>query len=272
MGDELPMVMGIINVTPDSFSDGSRFFSVDAAVRHGLDLVARGADILDVGGESTRPGAAPVTPEEERRRVVPVIESLASAVSVPISIDTRHDAVAEAAIQAGASIVNDIEAGRSSPGMWRVVREAGAGYVCMHMQGEPATMQRNPTYSDVVAEVRSFLSERLADLVAFGVDPASVAIDPGIGFGKNLDHNLALLRALPELVGLGHPVLLGVSRKSFIGAVTHAPELQDRLAGGLACALHAARCGVSVIRTHDVSETVRALRMQAALQAKEDVA
>ena len=261
--------MGVVNVTPDSFSDGNIFFHADAAIQRAMELVAMGADILDVGGESTRPGAVPVTPAEERRRVMPVIEALASGVSVPISIDTRHEEVAMAAIHAGASIVNDIEAGRSQRGMWRVVRDAGAGYVCMHMQGEPATMQRNPSYRDVVSEVRGFLAERVAELASFGIDPECVAIDPGIGFGKDLGHNLALLRALPDLVGLGQPVLLGVSRKGFIGTVTHAPEMADRLAGGLACALHAAQCGVSVIRTHDVAETIRALKMLAVLQPME---
>lgn len=263
--------MGIVNVTPDSFSDGNRFFSPDAAIAHGMDLVAQGADILDVGGESTRPGALPVAPQEELRRVLPVIEALASRVPIPVSIDTRHEEVAMAAVQAGAAIVNDIEAGRSQPGMWRVVRDVGAGYVCMHMQGEPATMQQSPSYADVVSEVSHFLAARLGELASFGINPDCVAIDPGIGFGKNLAHNLALLRALPALVAIGPPVLLGVSRKGFIGELTDAPDMRDRIEGGLACALHAARCGVRIIRTHDVAETVRALKMQVALGAKETV-
>lgn len=235
-------------------------------MRHGLALVSEGADILDIGGESTRPGAAPVGVAEERARVLPVIRALARETQAPLSIDTRHAEVAEAALDAGATIINDVEAGRSGPRIWEVARQGGAGYVCMHMQGTPATMQAHPAYGDVVAEVRAFLANRLAAVAEAGVDPATVAVDPGIGFGKDLDHNLALMRALPEFVSLGHPVLLGVSRKGFIGTVTGAARPAERVAGGLACALHAARCGVAILRTHDVRATVEALRMWSALE------
>lgn len=266
VADGRPLVMGVVNVTPDSFSDGGRCLDPEDAMRHGLALVSEGADILDIGGESTRPGAAPVTVGEELERVLPVIRALARDTCVPLSIDTRHAEVAEAALEAGATIINDVEAGRSGPRMWDVAGRAGAGYVCMHMQGTPATMQGNPTYADVVSEVRAFLAGRLAALAEAGVDPATVAVDPGIGFGKDLGHNLALLRALPEFVSLQHPVLLGVSRKGFIGTVTGAARPADRVPGGLACAVHAARCGVAILRTHDVRATVEALRMWAALE------
>ena len=261
-----PLVMGVVNVTPDSFSDGGQCLEPGAAIRHGLELVSEGADILDIGGESTRPGATPVTSGEELRRVLPVIRALAREARVPLSIDTRHAEVAEVALEAGATIINDVEAGRAGPKMWEVARRGGAGYVCMHMQGTPATMQDQPAYGDVVAEVRAFLGGRLAALAEAGLDPATVAVDPGIGFGKALYHNLALLRALPDFVALQHPVLLGVSRKGFIGTVTGAARPADRLAGGLACALHAARGGVAILRTHDVRATVEALRMWAALE------
>ena len=261
--------MGIVNVTPDSFSDGGQWWSAELAVERGVALAAEGADILDVGGESTRPGARPVGVDEECRRVLPVIRGLARSVTVPISIDTRHAEVAAAALEAGASIVNDVEAGRGGPAMWRVVRDAGAGYVCMHMQGDPATMQERPAYGDVVAEVRAFLADRLRALVEAGVEAAWVAVDPGIGFGKDLGHNLALLRALPEFVALHPHVVLGVSRKGFLGSITGVGRPADRVAAGLACALHASRCGVGVIRTHDVAATVQALQAEAALQAME---
>lgn len=260
--------MGVVNVTPDSFSDGGRCLAPEDAMRHGLALVSEGADILDLGGESTRPGAAPVTVEEELARVLPVIRALARETRVPLSIDTRHAEVAEAAVEAGATIINDVEAGRSGPRMWDIARGTAAGYVCMHMQGSPATMQAHPAYGDVVAEVRAFLAGRLAALADAGVDPATVAVDPGIGFGKDLAHNLALLRALPEFVSLQHPVLLGVSRKGFIGTVTGAARPTERVPGGLACALHAARCGVAILRTHDVRATVEALRMWSALEGE----
>lgn len=257
--------MGIVNVTPDSFSDGGRHGDPDAAIQHGLALVAEGADVLDVGGESTRPGAVPVEPAEELRRVVPVIHGLVRHSSVPISIDTRHSLVAEACIAAGATIINDVEAGRCDPRMWPLVRESGAGYVCMHMQGDPQTMQDSPSYTDVTAEVADFLRERLHSLLASGVDPDCVALDPGFGFGKTVAHNLDLLRRMGELSGIGRPILVGISRKGFIGRVTGGDPLQ-RVAGGIAGTIWAAMAGARIFRTHDVGHTVQALRMLDAIQ------
>src|SRR6266478_4781103 len=205
------MVMGIVNVTPDSFSDGGQFLQPEAAVTHGLELVAEGAEIIDIGGESSRPGAAPVEEAEELRRVIPVIEQLAVRMRVPISVDTAKPAVARAALQAGASLINDVQANRADDAMWRVVSEFGAGYVCMHMQGRPATMQSNPVYADVVREEREFFLDRIQRLKDCGVGPEQLILDPGIGFGKTLEHNLQLLGALRDFTDLERPVLLGVS-------------------------------------------------------------
>jgi len=254
------MVMGILNVTPDSFSDGGQFLAPDAAVRRGLDLVREGAGIIDVGGESTRPGAAPVPEAEELRRVLPVIEGLTKQVSVPISIDTMKGTVAREAVRAGASIVNDIGANRTDAGMWHLVAETGAGYVCMHMQGTPQTMQQNPIYRDVVGEVKAFFVDRLKKLERCGARREQVIFDPGIGFGKTVEHNVLLLGALRNFVELERPVMLGVSRKSFLGKVTGA-GLDKRLPAGLACACLAVDAGVQIIRAHDVAQTVCALRM-----------
>ena len=220
------LVMGIVNVTPDSFSDGGRFLDTEAAVEHALQLLREGAEILDIGGESTRPGAAPVTEEEERRRVLPVIERLVDRVQVPLSIDTQKPAVARAALAAGASIVNDIAANRDDDAMWRVVAEFGAGYIAMHMQGTPQTMQATPHYADVVAEIEVFFADRLARVANAGVSPEQVVLDVGIGFGKALEHNLQLLASLRRFTKLQRPLLLGVSRKSFIGKLlgTEAPQ------------------------------------------------
>ena len=261
------LLMGIVNVTPDSFSDGGRFFDTAAAVRHGLDLVAEGADILDVGGESTRPDAAPVDEAEEFRRVLPVIERLAGRVTIPLSVDTQKPAVARAALAAGASIVNDIAANRTDGAMWREVAGAHAGYVCMHMQGSPQTMQQAPHYDDVVREVDGFFTERLERLAAAGVASEQVALDVGIGFGKTLEHNLQLLARLDSYKKQGRPLLLGVSRKSFIGKLLGA-DIEARLPASLACAVWAAHAGVRIVRTHDVAATAQALRMMEALQAR----
>lgn len=258
------LVMGIVNVTPDSFSDGGRFLDCEKAVEHALALVAQGAEILDVGGESTRPGAEPVAEQEELRRVVPVIEQLAGRIQLPISIDTVKPGVAQAALRAGASIVNDIAANRSDDTMWRVVAEAGAGYVCMHMQGSPQTMQAAPHYQDVVREVGEFFAERLQHLKAHGVKPEQVVLDPGIGFGKTLEHNLQLLANLGSLNQFTRPLMLGVSRKSFIGKVV-AADASQRLPGSLACACLALQSGVQIIRTHDVTETIQAVRVMEAV-------
>ncbi len=244
--------MGVLNVTPDSFSDGGRWFDTDAAVAHGLDLVAQGADVIDVGGESTRPGADPVEAAEERRRVVPVIEALAPYVRV--SVDTRKAEVAEAAVEAGATLLNDVSAT-----LWPVAAAAGVGWVAMHMRGEPATMQHGPVYDDVVCEVRDFLVERATEARHGGVD--EVWVDPGIGFGKTVDHNLALLRHLRHLVAAGFPVTVGTSRKSFLGRLTggaDAPDpVDDRLEGSLATAAWAIGQGARMVRVHDVRPTVQ---------------
>jgi dihydropteroate synthase len=246
--------MGILNVTPDSFSDGGRFLDPEAAVAHGLDLVAEGAAVIDVGGESTRPGAQPVAEGEERRRVVPVIEALAPHVRV--SIDTRRASVAEAAIAAGATLVNDVSAS-----LWRVAAGADVGWIAIHMQGEPPTMQDQPHYDDVVTEVGAFLVRRAERAIDAGVP--EVWIDPGIGFGKLAAHNLQLLRRLDELVATGHPVVVGSSRKGFLGALTGGAPAEDRLEGSLATAVVAARAGARMIRAHDVRPTVHAMRIVA---------
>ncbi|MCI3950196.1 MAG: dihydropteroate synthase [Acidimicrobiales bacterium] len=244
--------MGVLNVTPDSFSDGGRYLDPLRAVSHGRALVDEGADVVDVGGESTRPGAAPVDEAEERRRVVPVIEALAP--SVRVSIDTRSAAVAEAAVAAGATLVNDVSAS-----LWPVAAAAGVGWVAMHMRGSPATMQADPRYDDVVAEVGAFLRERAGQAREAGVE--EVWVDPGIGFGKTLAHNLALLRALDRLVADGIPVVVGTSRKGSLGQLTGGAPVEDRLEASVATAVWAAEQGAAMVRVHDVAPTVRALRL-----------
>jgi len=261
------MVMGIVNVTPDSFSDGGQFMDTAAAVARGMEMVVQGAEIIDVGGESTRPGAEPVGESEELRRVLPVIQRLAAQVKAPISIDTQKPAVARAALQAGASVVNDIAASRANHEMWRVVAEANAGYVCLHMQGTPATMQLNPVYGDVLQEVHDFFVERLERLKRAGVEAVQVILDPGIGFGKTPEHNLQLLAGLGRFTSLERPVLLGVSRKSFIGKLLDV-EVPARLPAALACACLAVAAGVQMIRAHDVAETAQAVRMVEAVLAR----
>jgi len=260
------LVAGIVNVTPDSFSDGGKFFDTRSAVEHGLKLVSEGAEILDIGGESTRPRATPVPEDEELRRVIPVIEQLAARVKIPLSIDTMKPGVARAAIAAGASIVNDVAANRDNDAMWRVVAETGAGYVLMHMQGTPQTMQVNPIYDDVVREVQEFFSERLQRLADCGIAGEQVILDVGIGFGKTLEHNLLLIGALRSFTTLMRPLLLGVSRKSFLGKATGS-ETPGRLPAALACTALAIDAGVQVIRTHDVAETVQAVRMTESIVA-----
>ncbi len=251
--------MGVLNVTPDSFSDGGRWLDPDAAVAHGLAMVAEGADVIDVGGESTRPGAEPVAEDEEARRVLPVVEALAPHVRV--SVDTRRAGVAEKAVAAGATFVNDVSAS-----LERVAAEAGVGWVAMHMRGEPRTMQAAPEYGDVVAEVRAFLVERAERARDAGV--AEVWIDPGIGFGKTTAHNLSLLRELRSLVATGWPVLVGASRKTFLGRVTAEPDgppvpPDDRLEASLAAAVWAVDRGAAMVRVHDVRPTVQAVRLMA---------
>ena len=258
------VVMGIVNTTPDSFSDGGQFLDVDAAVTHALRLANEGAEILDIGGESTRPGAPAVSEQEELDRVIPVIQRLAKRPELVLSIDTQKPSVARAAIDAGAAIVNDIAANRSDPEMWQVVAEAGAGYVCMHMQGNPQTMQAKPNYDDVTREVCDFFRERLALLSTHGVSIEQVVLDPGIGFGKTLQHNIKLLRDLNKFSLVERPTLVGASRKSFIEKLLGAP-IDERLPASLACAAWAAIQGSQIIRVHDVAETVQAVRMAEAL-------
>jgi dihydropteroate synthase len=257
-----PVVMGVLNVTPDSFSDGGRFRDPAAAFARGEAMAAEGAALIDVGGESTRPGAAPVDEAEELRRVIPVIERLAGTLAIPVSVDTRKPGVMRRALEAGASIVNDVGA-LSAPGALEAVSGSGAAACLMHMQGEPATMQEAPRYGDVVAEVRNFLAARAAACVAAGIGRERLVVDPGFGFGKTLEHNLALLAGMPALAADGLPVLAGLSRKRMIGALT-GRDGGDRLAGSLAAAIVAAGRGARIIRAHDVRETVDALAVVAA--------
>jgi len=259
------LVMGVVNVTPDSFSDGGRYVEPERAVEHGLALAREGADMLDVGGESTRPHAAEVPEEEELRRVIPVVEALARELRIPISIDTRRPSVAKAAIAAGAGVVNDVEACRKDPAMWRLVADTGVGYVAMHMLGTPATMQIDPRYGDVTREVGDFFAERLASLAEAGVSPDQVALDPGFGFGKTTRNNLELLSSLGVFMMHGRPVLVGVSRKSFIGNVL-GRQVDQRLVGSLACAAWAVGRGAQLVRAHDVRETVDVVRMVESIQ------
>jgi len=259
------LLMGVVNVTPDSFSDGGKFLETAAAVDLGLKLIGEGADIIDIGGESTRPGALPVPENEELRRVIPVIEALRSKTEKPISIDTMKPVVAEQAIAAGASIVNDVAANRMDPEMWRVVARNGAGYVLMHMQGTPQTMQENPKYDDVTLQVKKFFQERMQRVTEAGVSPEQVVLDVGIGFGKTAEHNLQLLRGLHTFKEWDRPLLVGVSRKAFIGAVLETKEVSARLPGSLACACWAVAAGVQMIRTHDVAATRAAVRMSEAI-------
>jgi dihydropteroate synthase len=258
--------MGVVNVTPDSFSDGGLFLDAKAAVAHGERLAVEGADILDVGGESTRPGAEPVPVREELERVVPVVERLSGA-GHTVSIDTTKLGVARAALDAGAAIVNDVSAFRFDPGMAALVAERGAGCCLMHMLGEPRTMQRDPRYGDVVSEVKAFLEERLAFATAEGVPEKRVWLDPGIGFGKTVEHNLELLRRLDELVALGRPLVVGTSRKSFLGTLAGGRSEGERLPGTIATNVLALERGARVFRVHDVAPVVDALRVAAATVA-----
>ncbi|MDP6904665.1 MAG: dihydropteroate synthase [Verrucomicrobiota bacterium] len=255
-----PLIMGIVNVTPDSFSDGGKHATTVSAVKHALYLENSGADILDIGGESTRPGAEPVTQEEELNRVIPVIEKLAGKTKIAISIDTQKPAVAKAALKAGASIINDIAANREDEAMWQLVAETKSGYVAMHMLGDPKTMQRNPKYADVLNDVEAFFNRQMKRWTDWGISLEQVVLDPGIGFGKTLEHNLALMKGLERLTRMERPLAMGTSRKSFIGELTGA-GVNDRLPGSLASACRATQAGAAIIRTHDVEETTQALRV-----------
>lgn len=257
-----PKLMGVVNVTPDSFSDGGQYLDPAAAVRHGEELVRDGAEILDVGGESTRPGAVEVEEAEELRRVEPVVAALTGAATV--SIDTSKLAVAEAALDAGASIVNDVTAFQRDPGMARLCAERGVGVVLMHMPGNPRTMQDDPRYEDVVDDVKAFLAARMEFAVREGVDEGQIWLDPGIGFGKTLEHNLELLRRLGELRELGQPLVVGTSRKSFIGKVDGS-DVEDRIGGSIASSVLAVAEGADVLRVHDVAEMSQALAVARAV-------
>jgi dihydropteroate synthase len=256
-------LMGVVNVTPDSFSDGGLYLDPEAAIAHGEELARAGAAILDVGGESTRPGAQEVSPEEELRRVRPVIEALAGG-EAEISIDTSKSAVAEAALDAGAAIVNDVTALRGDPEIAALCAERGATVILMHMAGNPRTMQRNPVYGDVVEDVRAFLAERIEAARAAGVAEERIWLDPGIGFGKTAEHNLELLRRLSELTELGRPLVVGASRKSFIGRLDGSAA-GERLGGSIASSVLAAAEGADVLRVHDVAEMSEALAVAAAI-------
>jgi dihydropteroate synthase len=256
-----PKLMGVVNVTPDSFSDGGLYLDPERAIAHGEELVRDGAEILDVGGESTRPGAEEVSAEEELRRVEPVVEGLAG---VTVSIDTSKLAVAEAALDAGAEIVNDVTALRGDPEIGALCADRGAGLVLMHMQGSPRTMQEDPVYEDVVDDVKAFLAERMEAAVSAGVDEQRIWLDPGIGFGKTVDHNLELLARIGELRDLGQPLVVGTSRKSFIGKLDGS-EASERLGGTIASSVLAAVEGADVLRVHDVSEVRQAMTVATAI-------
>ena len=257
---ERTLIMGILNVTPDSFSDGGLYVDERTAAQRGIAMVDEGADIIDVGGESTRPGSDPVPAAEEVDRVAPVIEKLAAHVPVPISIDTRKSEVARAAVAVGATIVNDVSAG-ADPAMFEVVRDAGAGLVLMHMKGEPKTMQEAPAYGDVVAEVAGFLRERIEAAGLAGIDTDRLAIDPGIGFGKDLHHNLALLAHIEDLIDLGRPVLVGPSRKRFLASLLDDAPVEARLEGTAGAVAWLVSRGAHVVRVHDVLEVSRVVRV-----------
>ena len=258
-----PVAMGIVNVTPDSFSDGGQFSGTEAAVSHGLRLAEEGASILDVGGESTRPGAVPVSAQDEIGRVVPVIRKLAESAPVPVSVDTSKPEVIEAAIAAGASMVNDVRALRAD-GALQAAAAAAVPVCLMHMQGEPGTMQTSPTYRNVVEDVFAFLAERMEACLAAGIGEERIVLDPGFGFGKTLEHNLVLMRGLGRLLDLGRPLLVGVSRKSMIGTMLDRP-VDKRLWGSLALAVMAAERGARILRVHDVAPTVDVLKIAAAV-------
>lgn len=264
-----PAVMGILNLTPDSFSDGGAYVDVEAAIDHGLKMAEAGAHLVDVGGESTRPGSQPVEATEQIRRVKPVIQELAGRLRAPMSVDTTSAAVAEAALDAGAAIVNDISALRADPRMADLLAERGCPVVIMHMKGTPRTMQTAPRYDDVVREVMGFLRERRDVALNAGLAPERIALDPGFGFGKTRDHNLRLLANMESFLELAQPLLVGFSRKRTIGDVLDLP-VEQRLEGSLAAAVAATLAGASIVRVHDVQPTVRAVRMAAAIRAHDD--
>jgi len=259
------LIMGVLNVTPDSFSDGGEFFAVDRAVEHGLKMAVEGAHIIDVGGESTRPGSEAVTAEEELRRVIPVIEQLRRKSEVIISIDTSKAEVARAAVRAGASIVNDISGGRGDEEMMPLIGETKSAFIIMHMQGTPQTMQIAPQYTDVVSEISDFFRQQYARAIVYSIDPMAIAFDPGIGFGKTVEHNLELLAQLEKLRACDRPIVIGVSRKSFLGKLINSAQVSDRLAAAVALTSLLRMRGADVLRVHDVKENVNALKVTEAI-------
>jgi dihydropteroate synthase len=259
------MIMGVLNVTPDSFSDGGEFFDAEKAIAHGMQMAAEGADIIDIGGESTRPGAESITASKELGRVIPVIEKLRGKIDIFISIDTSKAEVAEAALKAGATIVNDVSGGRGDKKMLPLVAQRGAGFVIMHMQGEPRTMQVAPRYVDVVSEVGDFFRQQYARALECGVDPMTMAFDPGIGFGKTLDHNLELLANLERLRVEDRPLAIGVSRKSFLGKIIGSSDVNERAIPTIALTALLRARGGDIFRVHDVRENVHALRLSEAI-------
>jgi dihydropteroate synthase len=258
-------VMGILNATPDSFSDGGRFAAADRALAHAREMASGGADVIDIGGESTRPGASPVPEDEELRRIIPLIERLSAELPLPISVDTYKSSVAKKALQAGASIVNDISGLRFSPDMAKVAAEYGAGVVIMHIKGTPRNMQQDPVYADVVGEIMAYLEEGIELAVRAGVDREKVMIDPGIGFGKTLEHNLTVLNRLDEFRALGRPIVLGASRKKFIGTVLNVPVPEERAFGTAATVALGIERGASIVRVHDVASMTQVARMTDAI-------
>jgi dihydropteroate synthase len=259
------LIMGVLNVTPDSFSDAGEFFAVDRAVEHGLKMAAEGAHIVDIGGESTRPGAEAVTSEEELRRVIPVIEGLRRKSEIIISVDTSKAEVARVAIQAGASIVNDVTGGRGDEAMMPLIAETRSAFIIMHMQGTPQTMQIAPQYTNVVSEVFEFFRQQYARAIVYNIDPMAIAFDPGIGFGKTLEHNLELLAQLERLRACDRPIVIGVSRKYFLGKLINSAQMSDRLAPAAALTSLLRMCGADVFRVHDVKENVNVLKVTEAI-------
>jgi len=259
------LIMGVLNVTPDSFSDGGEFLTTDKATERGLQMAAEGAHIIDVGGESTHPGSQPVTTDEELRRVIPVIENLSGKLDVPISIDTSKAEVARAAIEAGAAIVNDVTGGQGDEQMLPLVAETKSGFIFMHMQGTPRTMQVQPRYMDVVGEISEFFRQQYARAIGLYIDPMAIAFDPGIGFGKTVEHNLEVLAQLERLRVYDRPLVVGVSRKSFLGKLIGSPDMSDRRIPGLALTTLLRARGADVLRVHDVKDNVYALRVTEAI-------
>jgi dihydropteroate synthase len=259
------LIMGVLNVTPDSFSDAGKFFAVKRAAEHGLKMAAEGAHIVDVGGESTRPGSEAITAEEELRRVIPVIEQLRAKSEVIISIDTSKAEVARAAVRAGASIVNDVTGGRGDEEMMPLIAETNSAFIIMHMQGTPQTMQITPQYTNVVSEIADFFRQQYARTIVYNIDPMAIAFDPGIGFGKTLEHNLELLAQLERLRACDRPIVIGVSRKSFLGKLINSAQMSDRLAPAVALTSLLRMLGADVLRVHDVKENVNALKVTEAI-------